>query len=133
MELPIRLSQDSREPIYHQIEHQLKALIAGGHLPAGTSLPSIRALSKDLEISVITIRRAYQNLEIQGFIKTIQGKGTFVAEVNESLKQEVKVSSVKKTIENAVQTALNYHYSIEQIKDIFDQVLDTYRDQEKED
>lgn len=123
MELPIRLSKDSREPIYHQIEKQLKALIAGGHLPAGTPLPSIRMLSKDLEISVITIRRAYQNLEYQEFIRTTQGKGTFVAEIEDSLKQQVKISSVYETIETAVETAINYDYTIEQIEEIFHEVL----------
>ncbi|UJL46181.1 GntR family transcriptional regulator [Virgibacillus sp. NKC19-16] len=123
MELPIRLSKDSREPIYHQIEKQLKALIAGAHLPAGTSLPSIRVLSRDLEISVITIRRAYQNLEYQGFIRTTQGKGTFVAEIEDSLKQQVKISSVYETIEKAVETAINYDYTIEQIEEIFHEVL----------
>lgn len=90
MELPIKLSEQSREPIYHQIEHQIKALIASGQLEAGTSLPSIRALSKDLEVSVITTRRAYQNLEYEGFIKTLQGKGTFVADINVSLKRKLK-------------------------------------------
>ncbi|WP_373894141.1 GntR family transcriptional regulator [Virgibacillus natechei] len=123
MELPIRLSKDSREPIYHQIEKQLKALIAGGHLPTGTPLPSIRVLSKDLEISVITIRRAYQNLEYQGFIRTTQGKGTFVAEIEDSLKQQVKISSVYETIEKAVETAINYDYTVEQIEEIFHEVL----------
>lgn len=123
MELPILLSKDSREPIYHQIEKQLKALIAGGHLPTGTPLPSIRVLSKDLEISVITIRRAYQNLEYQGFIRTTQGKGTFVAEIEDSLKQQVKISSVYETIEKAVETAINYDYTIEQIEEIFHEVL----------
>ncbi|MBY7144906.1 GntR family transcriptional regulator [Virgibacillus sp. NKC19-3] len=123
MELPIRLSKDSREPIYHQIENQLKALIAGGHLPADTPLPSVRALSKDLEISVITIRRAYQNLEYQGFIRTTQGKGTFVAEIGDSLKQQMKISSVYETIEKAVETAINYDYTVAQIEEIFHEVL----------
>lgn len=127
MQLPIRLSKDSREPIYHQIEKQLKALIAGGHLPAGTPLPSIRVLSKDLEISVITIRRAYQNLEYQEFIQTTQGKGTFVAEVDDSLKQQVKISSVYEAIEMAVETALHYDYSSDQIEKIFHDVLRRYK------
>lgn len=126
MELPIKLSKESREPIYHQIENQLKALIAGGHLPADTPLPSIRSLSKDLETSVITIRRAYQNLEYQGFIRTSQGKGTFVAEIEESLKQQVKVSAVYQTIEHAVETAFSYDYTLEQIEEIFREVLMTY-------
>src|SRR5699024_8173391 len=116
MELPIRLSKDSREPIYHQIENQLKALIAGGHLPADTPLPSIRALAKDLETSVITIRRAYQDLESQGFIRTTQGKGTFVAEIDQSLKQQVKVSSVYQSMEKAVAIARNYDYTYPQIE-----------------
>ncbi|OZU89236.1 GntR family transcriptional regulator [Virgibacillus indicus] len=127
MELPIKLSKESREPIYHQIENQLKALIAGGHLPADAPLPSIRVLSKDLETSVITIRRAYQNLEYQGFIRTSQGKGTFVAEIEESLKQEVKVSAVYQTIEHAVETAFSYDYTLEQIEEIFQEVLMEYK------
>jgi GntR family transcriptional regulator len=127
LELPIRLSKDSREPIYHQIVNQLKALIAGGHLAAGTPLPSIRSLSKDLEISIITTRRAYQDLEVQGFIKTLQGKGTFVAEIAEGLKQEVKVSSVYKIMENAIETAINYDYSLAQVESIFHEILNRHK------
>jgi GntR family transcriptional regulator len=127
MDLPIQLSKDSREPIYHQIEKQLKALIAGGHLPADTPLPSIRALAKDLETSVITIRRAYQNLENQGFIRTSQGKGTFVAEIEPSLKQHVKVSAVYQTVEKAVETARSYDYTYAQIENIFQEVIETHK------
>lgn len=123
--LPIRLSKESREPIYHQIEKQLKALIAGGHLAAGTPLPSIRALSKDLEISVITIRRAYQDLEAQGFIETEHGKGTYVAEIKDRLKQEVKTASVYESFERAIETALSYDYSDEEMTAIFNAILKT--------
>ncbi|WP_313803975.1 GntR family transcriptional regulator [Cytobacillus sp.] len=123
MELPIRLSKESREPIYHQIEEQIKALIAGGQLPAGTSLPSIRVLSKELEISVITTRRAYQNLEYQGFIRTTQGKGTFVAEIEASKKEEVTVSAVYHAIEKAVETALRHDYTLEQIEVVFQEII----------
>ncbi|GAB3048650.1 GntR family transcriptional regulator [Virgibacillus ainsalahensis] len=128
MELPIRLSKDSREPIYHQVEKQLKALIAGGHLLTGAPLPSIRALAKNLEISVITIRRAYQNLEYEGFIQTSQGKGTFVAQIEDSLKHRVKVSTVYDTIDQAVETALSYDYTVEQIEDIFREVLQSKKE-----
>jgi len=123
MKLPIKLSKDSREPIYHQLEKQLKAMIAGGHLSAGTALPSIRVLAKDMEISVITTRRAYQNLESDGFIRTIQGKGTFVAEVEDSLKLEVKVAAVYQAFEKAIDTASKYDYTAEQIEKIFQEVL----------
>lgn len=121
--LPIRLSKESREPIYHQIEQQLKALIAGGHLVAGTPLPSIRALSKDLEISVITIRRAYQDLEAQGFLESAHGKGTYVAEIKEGVKQEVKKASVYESFEQAIENAANYDYSPEEITEIFNEIL----------
>ena len=121
--LPIRLSKDSREPIYHQIEKQLKALIAGGHLAAGTLLPSIRALSKDLEISVITIRRAYQDLEAQGFIQTAHGKGTFVAEIHNATKQEVMTTSVQEEFERAIRNAMNYDYTADEIKTVFEETL----------
>lgn len=121
--LPIRLSKDSREPIYHQIEKQLKALIAGGHLAAGTPLPSIRALSKDLEISVITIRRAYQDLEAQGFIQTLHGKGTFVAEIQNTTKQQVMTDSVEKEFEQAIRNAMDYDYTADDIKRVFEETL----------
>lgn len=121
--LPIRLSKDSREPIYHQIEKQLKALIAGGHLPAGTPLPSIRALSKDLEISVITIRRAYQDLESQGFIETLHGKGTFVKEVQNAMKQETMTASVRAEFERAIQNAMDYDYTVDEIEEVFAETL----------
>lgn len=125
--LPIRLSKDSREPIYHQIEKQLKALIAGGHLAAGTPLPSIRALSKDLEISVITIRRAYQDLEAQGFIETAHGKGTFVKEMQSIRKQETMTASVQAEFERAIQNAMDYDYTVEEIKAVFEETLDKLR------
>ncbi|MGI2327017.1 GntR family transcriptional regulator [Planococcus sp. YIM B11945] len=121
--LPIRISKDSREPIYHQVEKQLKALIAGGHLPAGTPLPSIRALSKDLEISIITIRRAYQDLESQDFIETVHGKGTFVAKIQNSMKQKVMTASVKEEFERAIRNAMDYDYTSEEIKSVFTETL----------
>lgn len=122
--LPIRLSKESREPIYYQVETQLKALIAGGHLKTGAPLPSIRALSKDLGISVITIRRSYQNLEAQGFIETIHGKGTFVAEAKEGMMQEVKAASVYDSFRQAIQNARDYDYGPDDIERIFREVLE---------
>lgn len=129
MKLPIHISKDSREPIYHQIEKQLKALIAGDHLMAQAPLPSIRVLAKELEISVITIRRAYQNLENNGFIETIQGKGTFVATIDEELKNHVKVSTVKQVFEKAIDTATSFDYTSKDIELIFREVLSNYKEE----
>ncbi|HLS20861.1 MAG TPA: GntR family transcriptional regulator [Bacillota bacterium] len=126
MKLPIRLSKQSREPIYHQIEKQIKQLIASGHLQAGTPLPSIRVLSKDLQVSTITTRRAYQNLEQDGFIETIQGRGTFVKAIDSYLKDEVKLKNITKQFDQGIQTAFAYNYSQKQIKQIFSDVLKKY-------
>ncbi|MCL7747360.1 GntR family transcriptional regulator [Halalkalibacter alkaliphilus] len=127
MKLPIRVSEESREPIYHQIETQVKSLIVGGQLPPGTPLPSIRVLSNDLQCSVITTRRAYQNLESNGFIKTVQGKGTFVKEVEtikmEETKQKVVIDAFVKAIEQAEQVGC----SSEDIRRIFKEVMENKR------
>ncbi|MBE1554246.1 GntR family transcriptional regulator [Sporosarcina limicola] len=131
MELPIQLSKDSREPIYFQIEEQIKALIASGQLSAGTLLPSIRSLSKDLEVSIITTRRVYQNLEQQGFVRSTQGKGSFVAEIEEGLKQEVKVATVRLAFETAIETAFRHDYSTKQVEKIFSDLIKDYEDKGK--
>ncbi|GEN44572.1 GntR family transcriptional regulator [Alkalibacillus haloalkaliphilus] len=123
MKLPIKLSKQSREPYYHQIEEQIKALIASGQLIANAPLPSIRALSKDLEVSVITTRRAFQNLEYEGFIYTTQGKGTFVAEINQGTMQQVQHDTVRKAINKAIETAKQHNYTHDDIKTIVHEIL----------
>ncbi|MEW4306085.1 GntR family transcriptional regulator [Rossellomorea marisflavi] len=123
MNIPIRLSKDSREPIYHQIEHQLKALIASGQLSAGSPLPSIRVLAKDLEISSITIRRAYQNLEYEGFIRTSQGKGTFVAEIDAGKKESVASQAVHDALKKAVTIARQHELSNSEISELMESIL----------
>ena len=81
--IPVHLSLDDPEPMYRQIESQLRDFILSGQLEPGTKLPSMRALARDLSCSVITTRRAYEDLEGQGFIRTRQGMGTLVAEIPE--------------------------------------------------
>jgi GntR family transcriptional regulator len=115
MNLPIRLSKSSREPIYHQIENQIKALIASGQLTTGDPLPSIRLMAKELEISSITIRRAYQNLEYSGFILTSQGKGTFVAEVDPDRKSTMASQAVEEAVLKAITTAKQHELTNEEI------------------
>jgi GntR family transcriptional regulator len=123
MKLPIRVSEESREPIYHQIEEQIKALIVGGQLTPGTPLPSIRALANELSCSVITTRRAYQNLELAGYIKTAQGKRTFVRELKEATKEEAKrkvlYGAFKKAIDQGEQLGYTNGEMYSLIKEIF--------------
>ena len=93
MELIIRNTDN--QPIYEQICRQIKAQIIAGQLPPGEPLPSIRALAKDLKISVITTKRAYDELEAQGFVHTVAGKGTFVAEKDLALIREQRLRDIE--------------------------------------
>ena len=107
----IRIQPSSTIPIYEQIAQQIKTLISNGTLKPGTPLPSIRALAKDLKISVITTKRAYTELEHEGFIETFASKGSFVALQAEPLWQEQLTkqmeSHVEKTVELSKQLGLS--------------------------
>ena len=81
----IIINSSSMVPIYEQITDQIKTLIRGGELKENDNLPSVRALSKDLRISALTVKKAYDSLEEEGFAVTVHGKGTYVAAVNQSL------------------------------------------------
>lgn len=93
MELIIRNTDN--QPIYEQICQQIKAQIIAGQLTPGEPLPSIRGLAKDLKISVITTKRAYDELEAQGFVHTVAGKGTFVAEKDLALVREQRLRDIE--------------------------------------
>ena len=86
--MEIIISNSSDRPIYEQICMQVKNLIMNGTLSAGEALPSMRALAKDLHISVITVQRAYEDLARDGFIETVSGKGSFVAAQKEFIQEE---------------------------------------------
>lgn len=130
MKLPIKLTKDSRQPIYDQIEQQLKALIAGGHIPAGTALPSIRVLSKDLEVSVITTRRAYQNLEQTGFIETIQGKGTFVKMIDDAVQAETREEAVEQILREAIRKVLQYEDNLDAVSERLARIIAEMKEEE---
>ncbi len=85
----------SGQPLYDQITAQIKALILSGELQAGEMLPSMRVLAKDLRISVITTKRAYEELEREGFVETVPGKGCFVAEANLELIKEENLKQIE--------------------------------------
>ena len=89
------ISNASGQPIYDQITSQIKGLILSGELHAGDALPSMRALAKDLRISVITTKRAYDELEREGFIDTLPGKGCFVAERSAELLREEHLRKIE--------------------------------------
>jgi GntR family transcriptional regulator len=101
----IIISNSSPDPIYEQISRQIKAQIISGGLTEGAPLPSIRRLAQDLLISVITTKRAYDELEREGFLNTVGGKGTFVAVQNQELLREKKMKIVEEKLAQAVDEA----------------------------
>ncbi|MFR4008519.1 MAG: GntR family transcriptional regulator [Christensenellales bacterium] len=100
--MQIIISNTSGKPIYEQIVTQIKQLILTNALQAGEALPSMRLLAKDLQISVITTKRAYEELEREGFIETVVGKGSFVARKNENFIKEEQLRIVETHLQQAV-------------------------------
>jgi GntR family transcriptional regulator len=114
----IIISNSSPDPIYEQINRQIKAQIISGDLAEGEALPSIRKLAQELQISVITTKRAYDELEHEGFINTVSGKGTFVAVQNQELLKEKKMKIVEEKLAEAVSEAKMLGIGIGQLKDM---------------
>ena len=103
--MDIIIRNTGEAPIYDQITRQIKTLILTGALNEGEALPSMRALAKDLRISVITTKRAYEELEREGFITTVPGKGCFVAPRNLELVRESALRQVEEHLQKAVEAA----------------------------
>jgi GntR family transcriptional regulator len=103
--MKILISNSSPDPIYEQIVRQVKGQIIAGDLPEGAPLPSIRKLAQELQISVITSKRAYEELEREGFIDTVGGKGTFVAAQNQEFLREKRMKAVEVKLADAVAEA----------------------------
>lgn len=103
--MQILISNTSGEPLYEQIENQIKNAVLAGEIAQGEQLPSIRFLAKELRVSIITTKRAYENLEQQGFIKTVQGKGTFVSLDNLERLREISLSQIEEELDKAVTRA----------------------------
>ena len=103
--MKILLSNASPSPIYEQILRQIRAQILAGDLNEGEALPSIRKLAQTLQISVITTKRAYDELEREGLIDTVGGKGTFVASPNAEFLREKRVRAVEEKLSEAVSEA----------------------------
>jgi GntR family transcriptional regulator len=101
--MKIIISNSSPDPIYEQVNRQIRAQIISGELLEGEALPSIRRLAQDLQISVITTKRAYEELEKEGFIDTVEGKGSFVAMQNKELLREKKMKIVEEKLAAAVE------------------------------
>ena len=111
-------------PIYEQIVDQIKMLIRNGELKENDNLPSVRTLSKELKISALTVKKAYDNLESEGFTVTVHGKGTYVAATNTEPLLEEQKKELEADLEQAIQKGRRCGISDEDIKSLFELILE---------
>lgn len=111
-------------PIYEQIVDHIKMLIRNGELKENDNLPSVRTLSKELKISALTVKKAYDNLESEGFTVTVHGKGTYVAATNTELLLEEQKKELEADLEQAIQKGRRCGISDEDIKSLFELILE---------
>lgn len=115
----IIISNSSSVPLYEQITQAIKQAIFSNELKEEEMLPSVRRLANELKISFLTVKKAYDELEQEGFIKTVQGKGSFVAPKNLELLREEKLKEIQEYVEKIKDIALVADISSEDVKEIF--------------
>lgn len=114
----------SMVPIYEQIVDQIKAMIVSGELKPDDILPSVRSLSKELKISALTVKKAYDNLEEEGFTVTVHGKGTYVAATNKNLMREEQLKEVEYDLEQAIMKGRRCGLNDEEIRNLFEMIME---------
>ena len=122
--MDIIISNASGKPIYEQITSQIKTMILNGTLQEGEALPSMRLLAKELRISVITTKRAYEDLERDGFIETVTGRGSFVAGKNLDFVREEHLRMIEDKLQDAVKLAKTAGISLDELIEILKLLYD---------
>ena len=122
--MEIYISNTSGVPIYAQITEQIRAKILSGELKEGEMLPSIRLLAKELRISVITTKRAYEDLGQAGFLYTLPGKGSFVAAQNPEIHREEALRQVEQHLQNAIDAARRGGIEPEEVRETLNVLLE---------
>ncbi len=122
--MDIIISNRGDVPIYEQIEEQIKSMILNGQMKEGDALPSMRLLAKELKISLITTKRAYEDLEREGYIQSFTGKGSFVSKINESSVREKILFEIQESFEPAVLKAKSASISKEELLEIINLLYD---------
>ena len=120
----IIISNNSSIPIFEQIENAIKQAIFSNELKEEDMLPSVRNLANDLKISFLTVKRAYDELEQAGFIKTVQGKGSFVAPKNLELIREEKLKEIQDHLEQIYKISKVANISEEEVKELFKMIFE---------
>ena len=118
--MELYISNSGQEPIYAQITRQIKAKILNGELQQGDALPSIRLLAKELRISVITTKRAYEDLEADGFITTMPGRGSFVAPQHPALHREESLKQMEEHLQHAIDAARRGGITKDEVRETLD-------------
>ena len=124
--MKIIINSSSMVPIYEQIMDQIKARITAGDLKENDILPSVRTLAKDLKISALTVKKAYDNLEQDGFTVTVHGKGTYVAAANTERMLEEQRREVEADMERTIQKGRRLGLADEEIRQIFDMIMEDF-------
>lgn len=122
--MKIIINTSSMVPIYEQIVDQIKTLIRNKELKENDILPSVRSLAKELKISALTVKKAYDNLESEGFTITVHGKGTYVAATNTELLLEEQKKELEADLEQAIQKGKRCGIRDEEIKELFELILE---------
>ena len=117
------INNSSMQPIYEQIVSQVKSKIMSGELQEEALLPSVRTLAKELKVSALTVKKAYDSLEEEGFIITVHGKGSFVSCANQQLMLEEKKKEVEADFEAAIRKGRSCGMSSEELAELFELVL----------
>ena len=118
------INHSSMQPIYEQIVSQVKAKIMNGELKEETMLPSVRALAKELKVSALTVKKAYDALDKEGFIVTVHGKGSFVTMANQALMLEEKKKEVEADLEMAIKKGRSCGMDDQELTELFQIVLE---------
>ena len=122
--MKIIINSSSMVPIYEQIMDQVKAQITAGDLEENDALPSVRTLAKELKISALTVKKAYDNLEEEGYTVTVHGKGTYVAAANKERIKEEQRREVEEDLDNAVQKGRRCGLTDEEIRELFELIME---------
>ena len=122
--MKIIINSNSMIPIYEQITGSIKQLIVSGELNAGDPLPSVRTLSSELKISALTVKKAYDRLEEEGFTATVHGKGTYVTGSNVSLMREEQQKAIESDLETLVEKARSYGLGNDEIRELLEIILE---------
>ena len=118
------INNSSMQPIYEQIVEQIKREILQGQLNRDDMLPSVRSLAKELRVSALTVKKAYDTLEQEGFLVTIHGKGSFVSGVNQNLLFEEQKKEVERDFESAIRKGKSCGMTGEEIRQLFDLLME---------